>query len=283
MNQKLIFSFVLPFLLMISSFSAYGFEEPASLIQGGIIEGYGIEENFKALIIEIKTFEDGEVTVKLARTTIDAKLGNADDIFFVIVGDVNELEETSFEEESTSTHRTLTIPFSAGDTEIWIIGTMIDDDGYDQYLGQKERECKKAVDADDSLTYAEKVVKKRDCETETRRNYPNIAPGEVTETEERGPVEHRSPQEIEQERYEAEKRRLESVGASPEYAVGGVEIEVQQLKDEIAELKEHLAEKDELIGKKDAVIMEQVKVISDLAKMIRQTIFEPFLNYFSIA
>jgi len=36
------------------------------------------------------------------------------------------------------------------------------------------------------------------------------------------------------------------------------------------------------IEKKDAVIMEQLKVIQDLASMVRNAIFEPTSNYFSI-
>ena len=160
----------------------------------------------------------------------------------------------------------------------------IDDEDYDKCLARIEMQCKKAVDADDSLTYAEKLVKKRVCETETRRSDPNYSSvGKVKETQERGAVEGRSPEELEQARYESEKRRLESVGADTEYAVRGLAIGVQELKDEITELKEHLAEKDELIGKKDAVIMEQVKVISDLAKMIQKAIWEPIMNYFSMA
>jgi len=39
--------------------------------------------------------------------------------------------------------------------------------------------------------------------------------------------------------------------------------------------------KDEL-EKKDAIIMEQVKVIQNLAYMLKKTVFEPIINYFSI-
>jgi len=33
---------------------------------------------------------------------------------------------------------------------------------------------------------------------------------------------------------------------------------------------------------KNAIIMEQIKVIQNLASMIKNTIFEPILNYFEI-
>jgi len=51
---------------------------------------------------------------------------------------------------------------------------------------------------------------------------------------------------------------------------------LEQLVNENKELKKQLQDKD-------AVIMEQIKVIQNLASMIKQTIFEPILNYFSMA
>ena len=51
---------------------------------------------------------------------------------------------------------------------------------------------------------------------------------------------------------------------------------LEQLMEENEELKKQVQEKD-------AVIMEQIKVIQNLASMIKKTIFEPILNYFSIA
>jgi hypothetical protein len=51
--------------------------------------------------------------------------------------------------------------------------------------------------------------------------------------------------------------------------------EIEELIDENKKLKEDLE-------KKDLIIMEQIKVIQNLAAMIKKTIFEPILNYFSI-
>jgi len=51
--------------------------------------------------------------------------------------------------------------------------------------------------------------------------------------------------------------------------------EIEELIDENKKLKEDLE-------KKDLVIMEQIKVIQNLAAMLKKTIFEPILNYFSI-
>jgi hypothetical protein len=51
--------------------------------------------------------------------------------------------------------------------------------------------------------------------------------------------------------------------------------EIQELIDENKKLKEDLE-------KKDLVIMEQIKVIQNLASMLKKTVFEPIMSYFSI-
>ena len=51
---------------------------------------------------------------------------------------------------------------------------------------------------------------------------------------------------------------------------------LEQLMRENEELKKQVQEKN-------AIILEQIKVIQNLASMIKKTIFEPILNYFSIA
>ncbi|HXG13881.1 MAG TPA: PEFG-CTERM sorting domain-containing protein [Candidatus Nitrosotenuis sp.] len=80
----------------------------------------------KSLIIQIETTSDGELTVTLPRGLIDARLGpdgqsGEDDSFFVLVDGA----EVDFDETTTSSDRTLTIPFEDGATEIEIIGTFV--------------------------------------------------------------------------------------------------------------------------------------------------------------
>lgn len=85
----------------------------------------------KSLIIQIETTGDCrsmicELTVTLPRGLIDARLGadgmsGEDDVFFVLVDGA----EVFFDETTTSTDRTLTIPFEDGSTEIEIIGTFV--------------------------------------------------------------------------------------------------------------------------------------------------------------
>lgn len=97
------------------------FEAPSSLVTGGEIKAHKIYTDFKILILELRTWDDGELTVKLPRTLIDAKLGNSDDAFFVLVdGTENEFDETK-----NPTYRTVTVSFPEGTQEIWIIGTQV--------------------------------------------------------------------------------------------------------------------------------------------------------------
>jgi predicted secreted protein with PEFG-CTERM motif len=85
----------------------------------------------KSLIIEIQTTGDCtsiqcSLTVTLPRGLIDARMGpdgtsGDDENFFVLVDGT----EVDVDETTTSTDRTLTIPFEDGSTEIEIIGTFV--------------------------------------------------------------------------------------------------------------------------------------------------------------
>lgn len=77
----------------------------------------------KSLIVSIQTTGDGTLTITLPRALIDAKKASGvDDTFFVLN---NDQENDGFQEISTtSTDRTLSIPFSDGTENIQIIGTI---------------------------------------------------------------------------------------------------------------------------------------------------------------
>jgi len=72
-----------------------------------------------SLIIAIDATDDGQLTITLPRELIDAKIGDKDDDFLVLV----DRKEMYFDETTTSTDRTLVILFPAGAEEIEIIGT----------------------------------------------------------------------------------------------------------------------------------------------------------------
>jgi len=90
-------------------------------ITGGSIISITPDIDQSSLIIEIKAVDDGELTITLPRELIDAKIGDADDDFFVLV----DAEEVDFDETKTDLDRTLTIGFFAGTEEIEIIGTFV--------------------------------------------------------------------------------------------------------------------------------------------------------------
>ena len=79
-----------------------------------------VDEN--SLIVGIDTTSDGSLTLTIPRSVADALLETGeDDEFFVLV----DGEEVDFSEDTSLTHRTLTIAFQAGAEEIEIIGTFV--------------------------------------------------------------------------------------------------------------------------------------------------------------
>ena len=77
----------------------------------------------KSLLINIEAWDDGSITLTIPRSVLDAKIndGDGDTEFFVLV----DGEKVDFEEITTSTDRTLIIPFSEGSEQIEIIGTFV--------------------------------------------------------------------------------------------------------------------------------------------------------------
>ncbi len=92
-------------------------------ITNGKVLGIKADIQSKSLIVSIKTTGDGVLTVTLPRglinaTTVDGK----DTEYFVLV----DSQQAEFQETSTTTtDRTLSIPFTDGTEEIEIIGTQI--------------------------------------------------------------------------------------------------------------------------------------------------------------
>ena len=90
-------------------------------ITGGNLISIKPDLDANSLIIAIDAFDDGQLTITLPRELIDAKIGDEDDDYFVLV----DGEEVDFDETTTSTDRTLVISFPAGAEEIEIIGTHV--------------------------------------------------------------------------------------------------------------------------------------------------------------
>ena len=115
------------FLVMVGTFTspafAQQFEEPNYDIRRGEVLGFEIDPETGSLIISIKARTNGELTITLPRDLIDAKIGSVDSDFIVLLDDL----VTPFFDETitTSSDRTLIIPFGGFNSEITIIGTQV--------------------------------------------------------------------------------------------------------------------------------------------------------------
>jgi predicted secreted protein with PEFG-CTERM motif len=95
-------------------------------ITGGKVLGITADVEAKSLLVSIETTDPngGVLKLTLPRALIDAKItATEDDNFFVLIDGEESADAT--ETETTSTDRTLTIPFLDGTEEIEIIGTQI--------------------------------------------------------------------------------------------------------------------------------------------------------------
>ena len=119
----LIFSILI--LIPQSSFADVGSVEIESYdvsynLENGNIESIFLEPDFIELIITMTTTNDGTLEITIPRGLLDAKFESSDDIFFILV---DGFETEYIEKETTSSYRTLVIPFFNGDSVIDIIGT----------------------------------------------------------------------------------------------------------------------------------------------------------------
>ncbi len=91
-------------------------------ITGGTATGATLDQSSKTLSVSIQSTTDGQITLNIPRSVLDAKAGVKDGSFFVLV---DGEEKDSFTDTSSADTRTLTIPFMAGAEKIEIIGTQI--------------------------------------------------------------------------------------------------------------------------------------------------------------
>ena len=97
------------------------FELTYAISGGNVIKEVVPDINAKSLIIQIESVSNGTLVIKLPREVIDAKFGEDDDDFFVVVDGV----EVNFDEIKTRNERTITLGFPEATEEIEIIGTSI--------------------------------------------------------------------------------------------------------------------------------------------------------------
>ena len=91
-------------------------------ISGATVQNISINSDDSSLIIDVNSTDSGSLTISMPRTLIDAKYGNADDQFIVLVDGA----DTDFNESQTTTSdRTVTLAFPEGTEQIEIIGTQV--------------------------------------------------------------------------------------------------------------------------------------------------------------
>jgi predicted secreted protein with PEFG-CTERM motif len=75
----------------------------------------------KSIIVSMNSTGDGVLTITLPRALVDSQNGGADAQWVVL----NDGQQSTYTETTTTTARTLAIPFTYGTSEIEIIGTQI--------------------------------------------------------------------------------------------------------------------------------------------------------------
>ncbi len=89
-------------------------------LENGNVESIFLDPDFIELIITMDTSSDGTLEITIPRALLDAKFESSYDIFFILV---DGFETDYVETETTSSYRTIVIPFFGGDSIIDIIGT----------------------------------------------------------------------------------------------------------------------------------------------------------------
>ena len=90
-------------------------------ITGATIDDISISPQDTSLIVSLKSANDGNLTMTMPRSLIDAKTSTGDDQFFVLV----DRGDTDFTENKTSTDRTITVSFTQDTSQIEVIGTQV--------------------------------------------------------------------------------------------------------------------------------------------------------------
>jgi predicted secreted protein with PEFG-CTERM motif len=102
---------------------SYGTFDIDYTIRGATVKEMIVDSEIFALIVILETDDDGAITLKLPRESIDAtKTGDQDDTFIILIDGI----EVPYRETSTNADsRTIIIEFEEGDSDIEIIGTFV--------------------------------------------------------------------------------------------------------------------------------------------------------------
>jgi predicted secreted protein with PEFG-CTERM motif len=90
-------------------------------ITGATVDDVSINPQDTSLIVSIKSVNDGNLTMTMPRSLIDAKTSTGDDQFFVLVDGA----DTDFTESKTNATRTIIVSFPQDTNQIEVIGTQV--------------------------------------------------------------------------------------------------------------------------------------------------------------
>lgn len=90
-------------------------------ITGATVSDMSISSQDTSLVISLQSTANGNLTVTLPRSIIDAKDGANDDQFFVLVDGA----DTDFVENKTPTDRTITVSIPQDTMQVEVIGTQV--------------------------------------------------------------------------------------------------------------------------------------------------------------
>ncbi len=93
-------------------------------ITGGTASGATLSAASKDLTVNIQATDDGQITLNIPRSVLDAKAGTNDTTFVVLL-DGQEIATDEITDTPSTDARSLTIQFPAGSEKIEIIGTQI--------------------------------------------------------------------------------------------------------------------------------------------------------------
>ncbi|MDE1770829.1 MAG: PEFG-CTERM sorting domain-containing protein [Thaumarchaeota archaeon] len=91
-------------------------------IDGGTVSGAMISQASKTLVVNIQADSDGQITLNIPRSVLDAKSGTNDAPLAVLI-DGEQIQQ--FTDTPTADTRDVIVPFQAGSEKIEIIGTQI--------------------------------------------------------------------------------------------------------------------------------------------------------------
>jgi predicted secreted protein with PEFG-CTERM motif len=90
-------------------------------VTGATVNDISISPQDTSLLVTLTSSSDGNLTMTMPRSLIDAKATSGDDQFFVLVDGA----DSEFDESKTTDSRTITVSIPEGTEEVEVIGTQV--------------------------------------------------------------------------------------------------------------------------------------------------------------